>query len=94
MQRSIGEGTQTEITVAGWRTQSMEGSQGPLWRINRLCPIKDEVQLLEETWLIVTVSFSEDDKNGRVTVLGLMPKETMLIPVEVAKKQTKEVTTW
>jgi len=40
------------------------------------------------------VSFSEDDKNGRETVLNLMPREAMLIPVEVAKKQTKEVTTW
>jgi len=93
-QRSIGEGTQTEATVAGWRTQGMKGDTGPLWRINRMCPIKDEIQGLDARWLIVTVSFSEDDKNGRETVLNLMPREAMLIPVEVAKKQTKEVTTW
>lgn len=93
-QRSIGEGTQTEITIAGWRTQGMEGNQGPLWRINRMCPIKDEIQGLDARWLIVTVSFSEDDKAGRETVLNLMPREAMLIPVEVAKKQTKEVSTW
>lgn len=93
-QRSIGEGTQTEITVAGWRTQGREGHQGPLWRINRMSPIKDEIQGLDARWLIVNVSFSEDDKNGRVTVLGLMPREAMLIPAEVSKKQTKQVTTW
>jgi prophage tail gpP-like protein len=92
--RSIGEGTQTEITVAGWRTQGIEGNSGPLWRINRICPIKDEIQGLDESWLIVTVSLMEDDKNGREAIINLMPREAMLIPVEVAKKQTKEVSTW
>ncbi|MGU5714783.1 phage baseplate assembly protein [Aeromonas taiwanensis] len=93
-QRSIGEGTQTEITVAGWRTQGMEGSTGPLWRINRMCPIKDEIQGLDESWLIVTVTLMEDDKNGREAIINLTPREAMLIPAEVVKKQTKEVTTW
>ncbi len=93
-QRSIGEGTQTEITVAGWRTQGMEGDQGPLWRINRMCPIKDEIQGLDESWLIVTVTLMEDDKNGREAIINLTPREAMLIPAEVVKKQTKEVTTW
>ncbi|WP_425968153.1 phage baseplate assembly protein [Aeromonas dhakensis] len=93
-QRSIGEGTQTEITVAGWRTQGMEGDQGPLWRINRMCPIKDEIQGLEESWLIVSVTLMEDDKNGREAIINLTPREAMLIPAEVVKKQTKEVTTW
>lgn len=93
-QRSIGEGTQTEITVAGWRTQGMEGDQGPLWRINRMCPIQDEIQGLDESWLIVTVTLMEDDKNGREAIINLTPREAMLIPAEVVKKQTKEVTTW
>ncbi|MFM5095780.1 phage baseplate assembly protein [Aeromonas rivipollensis] len=93
-QRSIGEGTQTEITVAGWRTQGMEGDQGPLWRINRMCPIQDEIQGLDESWLIVTVTLMEDDKNGREAIINLTPREAMLIPAEVVKQQTKEVTTW
>lgn len=93
-QRSIGEGTQTEITVAGWRTQGMKGDHGPLWRINRMCPIKDEIQGLDESWLIVTVTLMEDDKNGREAIINLTPREAMLIPAEVVKKQTKEVTTW
>lgn len=93
-QRSIGEGTQTEITVAGWRTQGMEGDQGPLWRINRMCPIQDEIQGLDESWLIVTVTLMESDKNGREAIINLTPREAMLIPAEVVKKQTKEVTTW
>ncbi|MDU7778705.1 MAG: contractile injection system protein, VgrG/Pvc8 family [Aeromonas caviae] len=96
-QRSIGEGTQTEITVAGWRIQGMQGDSGSLWRINRMCPIKDEIQGLNERWLIVTVSLMEDDKNGREAIINLMPREAMLIPAEVAKgskKQTKEVSTW
>ena len=93
-QRSIGEGTQTEITVAGWRIQGMEGDQGSLWRINRMCPIKDEIQGLDESWLIVTVTLMESDKNGREAILNLTPREAMLIPAEVVKKQTKEVTTW
>lgn len=93
-QRSIGEGTQTEITVAGWRTQGMKGDHGPLWRINRMCPIKDDIQGLDESWLIVTVTLMEDDKNGREAIINLTPREAMLIPAEVVKKQTKEVTTW
>ena len=36
--------------------QGMEGSTGPIWRINRMCPIKDEIQGLDESWLIVTVT--------------------------------------
>ena len=72
----------------------MEGSTGPLWRINRMCPIKDEIQGLDESWLIITITLMEDDKNGREAIINLMPREAMLIPVEVAKKQTKEVTTW
>lgn len=93
-QRSIGEGTQTEITVAGWRIQGIEGDQGPLWRINRMCPVKDEIQGLDESWLIVSVTLMESDKNGREAILNLTPREAMLIPAEVVKKQTKEVTTW
>jgi prophage tail gpP-like protein len=93
-QRSMGEGTQTEITVAGWRTQGMEGNSGPLWRINRMCHIKDEIQGLDESWLIVNVTLMEDDKNGREAIINLMPRDAMLIPVEVPKKQAKEVTTW
>ncbi|WP_265432815.1 phage baseplate assembly protein [Aeromonas salmonicida] len=93
-QRSIGEGTQTEITVAGWRTQGVKGDKGPLWRINRICPIKCEFQGLDVSWLIVSVTMMEDDKAGREAIINLMPREAMLIPVEVAKKQTKEVTTW
>lgn len=93
-QRSIGEGTQTEITVAGWRTQGMKGDSGPLWRINRMCPIKDEIQGLDVNWLIVAVTLMEDDQAGRETIINLTPREAMLIPAEVVKQQTKEVTTW
>ena len=31
---------------------------------------------------------------GREAILNLTPREAMLIPAEVVKKQTKEVTTW
>ena len=93
-QRSLGEGTQTEITVAGWRIDGLRGDAGALWRINRLVPIKDELQGLDVTWLIVSVTFIEDDKQGREAVINLMPREAMLIPAEVAKKQTKQEATW
>lgn len=93
-QRSIGSSTQTEITVAGWRTQGIKGGSGPLWRINRMCPIKDEIQDLDERWLIVTVTFIEGEQTGREAIINLTPREAMLIPAEVVKKQTKEVTTW
>lgn len=93
-QRSLGEGTQTEITVAGWRIDGLRGDAGALWRINRLAPIKDELQGLDVTWLIVSVTFIEDDKQGREAVINLMPREAMLIPAEVAKKQTKQEATW
>ncbi|MFA7257904.1 MAG: phage tail protein [Aeromonas bestiarum] len=93
-QRSIGEGTQTEVTVAGWRTHGMKGDRGPLWRINRMCPIKDDIQDLDVNWLIVSVSLMEGDQTGRETIINLTPREAMLIPAEVTKKQTKEATTW
>jgi prophage tail gpP-like protein len=57
-------------------------------------PIKDELQGLDVTWLIVSVTFIEDDKQGREAVINLMPREAMLIPAEVAKKQTKQEATW
>lgn len=94
MQRSIGEGTQTEITVAGWRTQGLRGDSGPIWRINRMAHIEDEMQGLDDNWLIVTVTMMEDEKSGREAIINLMPREAMLIPAEVVKQQTKEVTTW
>lgn len=94
MQRTLGEGTQTEITVAGWRTQGIKGDTGPLWQINRMCPIKDDIQVLDAKWLISVVTLIEDDKNGRISIINLMPREAMLIPAEVSKKRTKEVETW
>ncbi|WP_017410110.1 phage baseplate assembly protein [Aeromonas hydrophila] len=93
-QRSIGISTQTEITVAGWRTQGIKGDSGPLWRINRMCPVKDDIQDLDVNWLIVSVTLMEDDQAGREAIINLTPREAMLIPAEVVKQQTKEVTTW
>lgn len=97
-QRSQGEGTQTEITVPGWRALGEQGDQGPLWSNNRLVPIKDEIQGINASWLSVNVSFSEDDQ-GRITVLTFMPREAMLIPPEEQQKakgkaKAKTEATW
>lgn len=79
--RMQGEANTTEITVAGWREN---GETGPLWQLNRLVVVKDAIQQLDVTWLIKTVSFMEGD-SGRVTVLSLVPPESMDIPAEKAK---------
>jgi prophage tail gpP-like protein len=51
--RMMGKANTTEITVAGWREN---GAQRPLWQTNRLVPVTDEIQQLDVTWLIKTVS--------------------------------------
>ncbi|WP_265556584.1 phage baseplate assembly protein [Serratia grimesii] len=79
--RMQGEANTTEITVAGWREN---GETGPLWQLNRLVVVKDAIQQLDVTWLIKTVSFMEGD-SGRVTVLSLVPPESMDIPAEKTK---------
>ncbi|AVE50832.1 phage tail protein [Serratia marcescens] len=79
--RMQGEANTTEITVAGWREN---GETGPLWQPNLLVPVKDDIQQLDVTWLIKTVSFMEGD-SGRVTVLSLVPPESMDMPAEKAK---------
>ncbi|MCZ6928674.1 phage tail protein [Serratia marcescens] len=78
---ALGDANTTEITVAGWR-ENVES--GALWQTNRLVPVKDAIQQLDVTWLIKTVSFMEGD-NGRVTVLSLVPPESMDMPAQKAK---------
>ncbi|NCG50540.1 phage baseplate assembly protein [Serratia fonticola] len=79
--RMLGEANTTEITVAGWREKR---DAGPLWQTNRLVVVKDTIQQLDVTWLIKTVSFMEGD-NGRLTVLTLVPPESLDMPAQKAK---------
>ncbi|EQB4447044.1 TPA: phage baseplate assembly protein [Pluralibacter gergoviae] len=83
--RMQGEGTTTEITVAGWREN---GVSGPLWQTNRLVKITDAIQQLDVTWLIKTVSFMEGDQ-GRLTVLSLVPPDSLDMPSQKAKGKGK-----
>ncbi|HGY4723280.1 TPA: phage baseplate assembly protein [Citrobacter amalonaticus] len=83
--RSLGESRMTEITVAGWRER---GDEGPVWAKNQLVDIEDEVQNLNVTWLIKSVTLTEGD-GGRITVLVMVPPESMDMPAEVAKKKGK-----
>ncbi|BEO03105.1 hypothetical protein SMQC13_08320 [Serratia marcescens] len=91
---ALGEANTSEITVAGWREN---GENGPLWRINRLAVVNDLIQQLDVTWLIKAVSFMESD-NGRLTVLTLVPPESMDMPAQKAKakkgKIASVVPTW
>ncbi|MBQ4781950.1 phage tail protein [Pectobacterium versatile] len=84
--RMLGEANTTEITVAGWRES---GATGTLWQTNRLISVKDVIQQLDVTWLIKTVSFMESD-SGRLTVLTLVPPESMDMPSQKAKKKGKK----
>ena len=82
----LGESNTTEITVAGWREN---GINGPLWQTNRLVKVTDAIQQLDVTWLIKTVSFMEGD-SGRLTVLTLAPPESLDMPSQKAKAKGKK----
>ncbi|ELR2994832.1 TPA: phage tail protein, partial [Klebsiella oxytoca] len=84
--RMMGEANTTEITVAGWREN---GVSGPLWQTNRLVKVTDAIQQLDVTWLIKTVSFMEGDQ-GRLTVLTLVPPESLDMPEQKAKGKGKK----
>lgn len=90
--RMLGEARTTEITVAGWREQ---GDSGPLWQTNRLVDIDDSIQNLKTTWLISGVTWT-DGAQGRMTVLALVPPESLDMPEMKAKtkKSAKAVATW
>ncbi|HIE2304557.1 phage baseplate assembly protein [Yersinia enterocolitica] len=80
---ALGEANTSEITLAGWRENN---DSGPLWQTNKLVQVDDSIQQLNATWLIKTVSFSEGD-NGRLTVLSLVPPESMDMPAENTKRK-------
>lgn len=90
--RMLGESRTTEITVAGWREQ---GDTGALWQTNRLVDIDDSIQNLKTTWLISGVTWT-DGAQGRMTVLALVPPESLDMPEMKAKtkKSAKAVATW
>lgn len=90
--RMLGEARTTEITVAGWREQ---GDSGLLWQTNRLVDIDDSIQNLKTTWLISGVTWT-DGAQGRMTVLALVPPESLDMPeMKVkTKKSAKAVATW
>lgn len=94
--RMLGEANGTEITVAGWREH---GDIGDLWTVNKLVDIDDDIQDLHCTWLIKTVTFTEGD-GGRITVLSLVPPESLDMPGTSAKgkkgksKKTTVGVTW
>ncbi|HEJ9179967.1 TPA: phage tail protein [Serratia marcescens] len=93
---ALGEANTTEITVTGWREN---GDTGPLWQTNILVSVDDPIQQLKADWLVKTVSFSHGS-NGRITVLSLVPPESMDLPAEKAKgkkgkkKTAKTEATW
>lgn len=90
--RMLGEANTTEITVAGWREN---GDTGPLWQQNKLAEIRDPIQNLDTTWLIKSCTFTEGD-GGRITILALVPPESLDLPETKAKSKGKKkvVTTW
>ena len=87
-QRSIGESNTSEITVTGWRMSQ----GGKLWETNKLVTVKDSIQGINGNLLIKTIMFSEDD-SGRLTVIGVIPREAMDIPVSI-EKETKVDAGW
>ncbi|BBQ81684.1 hypothetical protein WP3W18E02_02130 [Klebsiella sp. WP3-W18-ESBL-02] len=90
--RMLGEANTSEVTVAGWREN---GDTGALWQTNRLAEIRDPIQNLDTTWLIKSVTFTEGD-GGRITVLALVPPESLDLPETKAKSKGKKkaVATW
>lgn len=87
-QRAIGSANLSEITVTDWRIDTTQA----LWDTNKLIPVKDEIQGIDRKLLIKTVMFSAGEA-GKLTVLGLVPPESMDIPAEAAK-QTKVDAKW
>ncbi|HGF8911390.1 TPA: phage baseplate assembly protein [Yersinia enterocolitica] len=71
------------MTSDAWRENNDSGS---LWQTNKLVQVEDTIQQLNVIWLIKTVSFSEGD-NGRLTVLSLVPPESMDMPAENTKRK-------
>ncbi|KEA51789.1 MULTISPECIES: phage baseplate assembly protein [Mangrovibacter] len=90
--RMLGESNTTEITLSGWRDN---GNTGTLWHTNLLADIRDPVQNLNTTWIIKSVTFTDGD-NGRLTVLSLVPPESLDLPETKGKKtkKSKVKATW
>ena len=81
----IAKSNTSEITVSGWRMG--QDFSGELWPLNKRVPVKDSIQQLDATLLIANVSYVES-KDGRVTILSVVPPESMNIEPEVDKGKT------
>lgn len=88
-QRAKAASTSTEITVLGWRENVMTGD---LWAVNKRIHLSDSIQGTDEQWLIVNVTFTEDDQ-GRKTVLSLVPPDALTI-AETAQDKPQTDSTW
>ncbi len=62
-----GKGTKATIRVQGWRQ-----GNGRLWQPNSIVPVRSPMLKLNENMLIVSTSFTVDDKNGHVTELTVV----------------------
>lgn len=84
-----GQAQALHYTVQGWRQ-----SDGSLWKVNRLCRVKDSILGVDAQYLITEVSFTKDS-GGSKTQLTLMPPEAFVMMNEspdeaMAKKATKK----
>lgn len=87
---SIAKSNTSEITVSGWRMG--KNFSGELWPLNKRILVKDEIQQLNATLLISSITYT-DGGDGRVTVLSVVPPESMKIP-PTAKKAAKTKVSW
>lgn len=68
MRHNRGKGTETHITVQGWRQRN-----GALWDVNHLCRVRAPWLALDEELLISSVTYRLDGREGRRTDLVLTP---------------------
>jgi prophage tail gpP-like protein len=73
---NFGISTKASITVQGWRQASAPGdASGALWDTNLLVPVISPFLALDRQLLIGGVEFHLDEKDGRRTVLTVVPQD-------------------
>lgn len=82
---AIAKSDTSEVTVSGWRMG--KDLSGELWPLNKQVPVRDNIQQLDKDLLIANVSYI-DGKDGRVTVLSVVPPESMNIEPVASKGKT------
>jgi prophage tail gpP-like protein len=88
MRFNAAKSIQAHISVQGWRQ-----SDGTLWRVNTLCSVQAQYLLLDRELLIASVTYTLDDRGGRITKMVLGPVEGYTpdpAQVKVRKNKHKE----